>query len=257
MKRKLILVLSLLIACSSASAVSAAQLTKNHVENIEAREEQNARDMVTGPSTGMAATSSSEETAADGSAPSSVISTGSPAEAADDTAGQVQQEAVAAQPESEAAQPETEAAPAETEAAQSETEAAQPETEEAQPETEAAPAETEAAQPGTEAAPAETEAAPEAEHGSMGTYLGTFTTTGYYNSHGCASADGSWPRAMHTVSTDWSVLPPGTRIRFGDSDIVYTVEDTGVHGNWVDVYYETSPEANAHGLQYKDVYLVE
>ena len=93
--------------------------------------------------------------------------------------------------------------------------------------------------------------------GEKGTYLGQFQTTGYYNSNGNASADGSWPRAQHTVSTDWSVLPAGTRIRFGDSDIVYTVEDTGVHGMMVDIYYESASEANGHGLQYKDVYLVE
>ena len=43
----------------------------------------------------------------------------------------------------------------------------------------------------------------------------------------------------------------------GDSDIIYTVEDCGVHGNWVDVYYETSSQANSHGLQYKEVFLVE
>ena len=87
--------------------------------------------------------------------------------------------------------------------------------------------------------------------------LGIFTTTGYYNNTGQASADGSWPRVGHTVSADWSVLPPGTRIKFGDSDIIYTVEDCGVHGNWVDVYYETSSQANSHGLQYKEVFLVE
>lgn len=93
--------------------------------------------------------------------------------------------------------------------------------------------------------------------GEKGTYLGQFRTTGYYNDSGNASADGSWPRAQHTVSTDWSVIPAGTRIRFGDSDIVYTVEDTGVHGMMVDVYYETHSEAHSHGLQYKDVYLAE
>ena len=93
--------------------------------------------------------------------------------------------------------------------------------------------------------------------GEKGTYLGQFRTTGYYNDSGNASADGSWPRAQHTVSTDWSVIPAGTRIRFGDSDIVYTVEDTGVHGMMVDIYYDTYSEAHSHGLQYKDVYLVE
>ena len=93
--------------------------------------------------------------------------------------------------------------------------------------------------------------------GEKGTYLGQFQTTGYYNDSGNASADGSWPRAQHTVSTDWSVIPAGTRIRFGDSDIVYTVEDTGVHGMMVDIYYDTYSEAHSHGLQYKDVYLVK
>lgn len=93
--------------------------------------------------------------------------------------------------------------------------------------------------------------------GEKGAYLGQFKTTGYYNDSGNASADGSWPRAQHTVSTDWSVIPAGTRIRFGDSDIVYTVEDTGVHGMMVDVYYDTYSEAHSHGLQYKDVYLVK
>lgn len=109
-------------------------------------------------------------------------------------------------------------------------------------------------------APAETaqETEPQAvERGEKGTYLGTFTTTGYSNPDGSASADGTMPRAQHTVSTDWNVLPPGTRIRFGDSDIIYTVEDTGVHGNWVDVYYPTHSEAWSHGLKYKEVYRVD
>ena len=95
------------------------------------------------------------------------------------------------------------------------------------------------------------------ERGEKGTYLGTFTTTGYSNPDGSASADGTMPRAQHTVSADWNVLPPGTRIRFGDSDIIYTVEDTGVHGNWVDVYYPTHSEAWSHGLKYKEVYRVD
>jgi len=95
------------------------------------------------------------------------------------------------------------------------------------------------------------------EHGAAGQYLGEFVTTGYYNPGGNASADGSMPRAQHTVSTDWSVIPKGTRIRFEDSDIIYTVEDTGVHGEWVDVYYDTHSEAHGHGLVRKKVYLAE
>ena len=110
----------------------------------------------------------------------------------------------------------------------------------------------------TEAAAGTGETEPQAvERGEKGTYLGTFTTTGYSNPAGSASADGTMPRAQHTVSADWNVLPPGTRIRFGDSDIIYTVEDTGVHGNWVDVYYPTHSEAWSHGLKYKEVYRVD
>ena len=110
----------------------------------------------------------------------------------------------------------------------------------------------------TEAAAGTGETEPQAvERGEKGTYLGTFTTTGYSNPDGSASADGTMPRAQHTVSADWNVLPPGTRIRFGDSDIIYTVEDTGVHGNWVDVYYPTHSEAWSHGLKYKEVYRVD
>ena len=142
-----------------------------------------------------------------------------------------------------------------TEAPAGEEQGAEPAEETEQSEETAAEAEKETEAPAAEAEQ-ETEA-PAAERGEKGTYLGNFTTTGYSNPDGSASADGTMPRARHTVSTDWKVLPPGTRIRFGDSDIIYTVEDTGVHGNWVDVYYPTHSEAWSHGLQYKDVYLVD
>lgn len=92
---------------------------------------------------------------------------------------------------------------------------------------------------------------------SRGVLLGRFRTTGYSNPHGERSADGSVPRAAHTASSDWSVIPKGTKIMLEDSDIVYTIEDTGVHGDILDIYYPTVREADAHGLQYKNVYLVE
>lgn len=89
-----------------------------------------------------------------------------------------------------------------------------------------------------------------------GVWIGTFKTTGYSNPNGNKSADGSMPRAGHTVASDWSVIPKGSKIRFGDSDIIYTVEDTGVHGTVVDVYYDDVSSADAHGVQYKEVYLL-
>jgi 3D (Asp-Asp-Asp) domain-containing protein len=89
-----------------------------------------------------------------------------------------------------------------------------------------------------------------------GKYLGSFKTTGYWNSNGSHTASGSWPYANHTVAADWSILPAGSKIRFGGSDIVYTVEDSGVSGNTIDVYYNLASEADSHGVQYKDVYIL-
>lgn len=227
MKKHLAVILSIILALGNAAPVSAAKLKKNHVENIEAREEQAAMDAVSGPAEGEAGEAEGqqageEQPAAAGEKPSEVTGKNAPGEAvrqAEAPAGDEQEQ---------------DEAPS---GADKETEAVQ--------ETEA-PAET----------GQETEAQA-AERGEKGTYLGTFTTTGYSNPDGSASADGTMPRAQHTVSADWKVLPPGTRIRFGDSDIIYTVEDTGVHGNWVDVYYPTHSEAWSHGLKYKEVYLVD
>lgn len=87
------------------------------------------------------------------------------------------------------------------------------------------------------------------------TLLGTFLTTGY-SSSGSATASGSMPTAGHTVSADWSILPAGSRIRFGGSSVIYTVEDNGVAGSTVDVYYASYAEAASHGVQYREVYLV-
>ena len=55
------------------------------------------------------------------------------------------------------------------------------------------------------------------------------------------------------------MLPPGTKVRIGESPIVYTVEDKGsaVTGNTIDIFYASFPEAMAHGVQYFDVYLIE
>ena len=85
--------------------------------------------------------------------------------------------------------------------------------------------------------------------------IGTFFTTGY-SSSGSATASGIMPTAGHTVSADWSVLPAGSRIRFGGSSVIYTVEDNGVYGNTIDVFYASYEEAASHGVQYREVYLL-
>lgn len=246
MKRRLALVLSILLAVSAAPSVYAAEGKKNNVENIAAREAQEALDKVTGPAVDVSAPAgdAAASDSADGK-PAEVSGTSAP----DGGSGAASDSVTGTAPAvGEGSGNEAGPASAETTAAAASSAAA---------ETTAAAGETAAASagPGETAAPAETQAA-EPERGALGTYLGNFKTTGYSNPDGSASADGTMPRAQHTVSTDWNVLPPGTRIRFGDSDIVYTVEDTGVRGNMVDVYYWTHSEAWNHGVQYKDVYLV-
>ena len=88
------------------------------------------------------------------------------------------------------------------------------------------------------------------------TSLGVFKTTGFTNPRGERSADGSVPQVGRTVAADWSVLPRGSKIRFAGSDTIYIVEDTGVRGQVVDVYYANNSEAWAHGVQYREVFLI-
>lgn len=88
------------------------------------------------------------------------------------------------------------------------------------------------------------------------TSLGVFKTTGFTNPRGERSADGSVPQVGRTVAADWSVLPRGSKIRFAGSDTIYIVEDTGVRGQTIDVYYANTSEAWNHGVQYREVFLV-
>lgn len=94
-----------------------------------------------------------------------------------------------------------------------------------------------------------------------GELIGNFKTTGYCNCKKCSNghkltATGTVPQAKRTVSADWKILPAGTKIMIGDSDIIYVVEDSGVKGNVVDVYYDTHDVAWSHGVQYFDIYKV-
>ena len=93
--------------------------------------------------------------------------------------------------------------------------------------------------------------------------IGTFKTTGYCNCSKCSSAGhdltatGTVPKSGHTVAADFSILPAGTKIRIGEDPTIYTVEDTGVKGQVVDVYYDTHKVALSHGVSYQNIYLVK
>lgn len=90
---------------------------------------------------------------------------------------------------------------------------------------------------------------------ALGQYKTTAFTPEEEGNH--ITATGVKPKLNHTVATDWTYIPAGTKILVGDSDIVYTVEDTGVKGKVVDLFLATNKEAYTYGVQYKDIFIVQ
>ena len=93
-------------------------------------------------------------------------------------------------------------------------------------------------------------------------YLGEFQVTGYCSCTICCgekeerlTKSETVPRASHTVASDPSVIPLGTRIVI--DDVVYTVEDTGkaVEGMRLDIFFDSHEEAVRYGRKEKYVYL--
>ena len=70
---------------------------------------------------------------------------------------------------------------------------------------------------------------------------------------------GTRPTVGRTIAADWSVLPRGTRVRIGDSDTIYVVEDTGgnIKGKTIDIFMNNDSEARAQGVRYPELYVVE
>lgn len=92
------------------------------------------------------------------------------------------------------------------------------------------------------------------------TYLGTWTTTAYC---ACPICCGEWSNgytASGTLATQGrtvacGILPFGTQIVIDGT--TYTVEDTGVEGEWIDIYFDSHEDALNYGMRDKEVYLVE
>jgi len=92
------------------------------------------------------------------------------------------------------------------------------------------------------------------------TYLGEWTTTGYCSCEICCgewatgcTASGVLATSNHTVAC--GILPFGTQIVI--DGVIYTVEDTGVDGEWVDIFFDTHDEALAYGMQTKSIWRAE
>lgn len=59
-----------------------------------------------------------------------------------------------------------------------------------------------------------------------------------------------------TIATDWNVIPPETLVEIEDIG-VFKVQDTGVVGNSIDIYFSNHEEALNFGLKYAKVRIVE
>ncbi|MDR1764920.1 MAG: 3D domain-containing protein, partial [Lachnospiraceae bacterium] len=92
----------------------------------------------------------------------------------------------------------------------------------------------------------------------VGKPLGEFKTTGYTDDpRWSVTYSGTIPTVNRTIAADTSILPIGTKVMV--NGIVYTVEDIGsaVKGKIIDIYYSTYEEAERHGTQKAQVYLIE
>lgn len=65
-------------------------------------------------------------------------------------------------------------------------------------------------------------------------------------------ASGAWPEAGRSVAVDRSVIPLGSEVMINGH--VYIAEDTGVIGNWVDIFCDSHSEALNRGMYTTEVY---
>ena len=99
------------------------------------------------------------------------------------------------------------------------------------------------------------------EHGS-GTDLGKFKLTAYCPCYQCSegwgrmTSSGNLAQERHTIATDPSVIPEGTKVEI--NGVVYTAEDIGggVRGNHIDIFYESHEECLQFGVRYAEVFKV-
>ena len=90
-------------------------------------------------------------------------------------------------------------------------------------------------------------------------YLGEWITTAYCPCGICCGQYATGYTASGTIATSYHTvacgnLPIGTRVMI--DGVIYTVEDTGVYGEWIDIFFDSHDEALAYGMQIKSVYMV-
>lgn len=88
--------------------------------------------------------------------------------------------------------------------------------------------------------------------------LGKYKTTAYCKDcSGNKTAIGNKPSINRTISTDWSLIPKGTKVLISGSDIVYVVEDSGVKGRVVDIFLANKKETKKYGVQNREIFILE
>lgn len=96
---------------------------------------------------------------------------------------------------------------------------------------------------------------------SRGRSVGTFKCYAYSNDCDPSgiTASGTRPTTGKTIAADWSVLPRGTRVRIGNDDTIYVVEDKGgnIKGKTIDIFMHDDSETYAHGVRYREVFIVD
>lgn len=92
--------------------------------------------------------------------------------------------------------------------------------------------------------------------------LGVFKTTGYCPCYQCSegwgrhTCTGALASSNHTVAVDPRVIPYGSKLLINGT--LYTAEDRGggVHGNHIDIFYDTHAQTRQHGSRQAEVFLV-
>ena len=71
----------------------------------------------------------------------------------------------------------------------------------------------------------------------------------------CLTSSGTVPEQGKTVAADKKVLKPGTTVVINGHE--YIVEDTGVKGKHIDIFFYSHQEALEFGVQYAEVFVKE
>lgn len=93
--------------------------------------------------------------------------------------------------------------------------------------------------------------------------VGSFKITAYCSCSKCCGKNaahgltrtGTRPEAGRTISVDPKVIPLGSKVTINGHD--YIAEDTGsaIHGNIIDMYFDTHQEAKQFGVQHAEIYI--